>query len=90
MPGRQPRRSIILLAERRSSCPCRLRVSPSPAGCECRHDRGHALRFQPSVLGPDGLAVDEGYELGARLFVRRFGSGWTRSGLKVGFTNQRR
>lgn len=40
--------------------------------------------------GPDGFTIDEGYELGARRFARRVHSGWTRSGLKIGFTNQRR
>lgn len=40
--------------------------------------------------GPDGFAIDEGYELGVRRFARRLSSGWARSGLKIGFTNQRR
>jgi len=40
--------------------------------------------------GPGGFTIDEGYELGARRFARRVHSGWTRSGLKIGFTNQRR
>ncbi len=42
------------------------------------------------TAGPNGFTIEDGYQLGGRRFARRVRGGWERSGLKIGFTNQRR